>query len=170
MVLDEQGSEFCLPANKTGSEIDLGATVHAVLLGYLARTSQLLTETRPCRGQLSSDLGTIDIVEARFWPWLQSFFRRKSLKHLTFCPPFLASGTGVYPLLSSSWRTLPRPTLSLSTYLIVVDRLRVGWLNEFSFITSTGEGCRESRRYSKDTYVDSYTTKYTSMLRASAGT
>jgi len=33
----------------------------------------------------------------------------------------------------------------------VGDRLRVGWLNRFSFITSTGEGYHESRRCSRDT-------------------
>jgi len=39
------------------------------------------------------------------------------------------------------------------------DRLRAGWLNEF------WEGCRESRRCSRDTYPDSYITKYTSIRR-----
>ena len=35
-------------------------------------------------------------------------------------------------------------------------RLRVGWLNGFSFIW---EGCRESRRCSRDTFPESYITK-----------
>ena len=41
----------------------------------------------------------------------------------------------------------------------------VGWLNGFPFITSTLEGYRESRRCSRDTYPDSYITKYTSIRR-----
>ena len=38
------------------------------------------------------------------------------------------------------------------------DRLRVGW-----------EGCRESRRCSRDTYPETYITKYTSMRRKEPG-
>ena len=43
------------------------------------------------------------------------------------------------------------------------NRLRVGWLNGFSFITSTGawKGCRESRRCSRGTYTGSYITEHT---------
>ena len=37
------------------------------------------------------------------------------------------------------------------------DRLRVGWL---------WEGCRKSRRCSRDTYPESYITKYTSIRRS----
>ena len=37
------------------------------------------------------------------------------------------------------------------------DRLRVGWLNGF------WEGYHESRRCSRDTYPESYITKYTSI-------
>jgi hypothetical protein len=53
------------------------------------------------------------------------------------------------------------------------DSLRIGLLNGFSFITSTGawaraplwEGCHEHRRYSRDTYPESYITEYTSIRR-----
>ena len=44
-----------------------------------------------------------------------------------------------------------------------VDRLRVGWLNGW-------EGCRESRRYSRDTFPESYITKYTSIRRINTHT
>ena len=43
--------------------------------------------------------------------------------------------------------------------LIESDRLRVGWLNGF------WEGYRETRRCSRDTYAESYITKYTSIRR-----
>jgi hypothetical protein len=39
---------------------------------------------------------------------------------------------------------------------------RVGWLNGFSSIT---QGFHESRRCSRDTYPESYITKYTSIQR-----
>jgi len=48
--------------------------------------------------------------------------------------------------------------------LNTLDRLRVGWLNGLSFIW---QGCRESRRCSRDTYPKSYITKYTSIRRSS---
>ena len=50
-----------------------------------------------------------------------------------------------------------------SVYVPSFDRLKVGWLNGFSFITSW-EGCRESRRCSRDTYPESYITKYTKIM------
>jgi len=40
------------------------------------------------------------------------------------------------------------------------DRLRVGCLNGFF-----REGCRDSRRCSRDTYPESYITKYTSVTK-----
>ena len=43
----------------------------------------------------------------------------------------------------------------------VFDRIRVGWLTGISF----WEGCRESRRCSRDTYPESHITKYTSIRR-----
>ena len=43
------------------------------------------------------------------------------------------------------------------------DRLRVGWFNEFSFITSLWEVYHESRRCSRDTYPESYITNYTAV-------
>ena len=43
-----------------------------------------------------------------------------------------------------------------------VDRLRVGWLNGFSFIW---EGYHESRRCSRDTYPESYITNDTRIRR-----
>ena len=43
------------------------------------------------------------------------------------------------------------------------DRLRVGWLNGFA--GPLWEGYRESRRCSRDTYPESYITKYTSIRR-----
>ena len=41
-----------------------------------------------------------------------------------------------------------------------MDRLRAGWLTE---------GYHESRRCSRDTYLESYTTKYTSIRRLGGG-
>jgi len=43
------------------------------------------------------------------------------------------------------------------------DRLRVGWLNFFhsSHPEGHGEGFRESKKCSKDTYPESYITDYT---------
>ena len=49
----------------------------------------------------------------------------------------------------SSWSRALRPR----------DRLKIGWLNGFSF----RKGCRESRRHSRNTYPESYITKYTSI-------
>ena len=51
-------------------------------------------------------------------------------------------------------------------WIVISDRLKVGWLNGYSFITSTGalwEGYHESRRCSRDTYPESYITKYTNV-------
>ena len=42
------------------------------------------------------------------------------------------------------------------------DRLRVGWLNGFSFLW---EGYHERRRCSRDTYPESYIAKYTIIRR-----
>jgi len=50
--------------------------------------------------------------------------------------------------------------------VILDDRLRVGWLNGFSFLW---EGYRESRRCSRDTYPESCITNYTSAGRRVQG-
>ena len=47
-----------------------------------------------------------------------------------------------------------------------IDRLKVGWLNGFSFIASTGAwGYHESSRCSRDTYPESYIIMHTSIQK-----
>jgi len=48
------------------------------------------------RSPLSSEFGTNTTANAKFWPWLEPFFRRKSSKPFQVAPCSLGRGTGIH--------------------------------------------------------------------------